>query len=110
MSKIKDMARLSALAGMLRDIELAEVSAAAQARQASLDRLADLALPRQTAEVDEISAARAGLLYESWADQRRAEIRLVLERQTKALLQAQDKARLALGRADVMERLTTGRR
>ena len=109
MSKKQDMQRLSALAGMLRDIELGQVATLATARQSSLDRLADLEKPRTTAELDAVQAELAQVRYQAWADQRRAELRLVLERQTRALCQAQDKARLALGRSDVLQRLVERR-
>ncbi len=108
MSRARDLRQLAALAGMIRDLRLADVSAAGRARQQSLDRLAGLNAP-QADDLDPLAEARAALRYQVWADQRRAEILPVLERQTADLNRARDEARHALGRAEVLARLSLKR-
>jgi hypothetical protein len=107
MSKTKDMARLAELSQMIFDAKLAELSRAAAARSQSLSRLADLATPPPPAE--NVTEARAALLYQKWADARRAEINRALARQTAQWLEAKADAATAFGRADVLARLS-GRR
>jgi hypothetical protein len=52
------------------------------------------------------AAVQAGLLYERWAEARRAEINLTLARQTAEWIEARDAARQAFGRADALRRLS----
>jgi hypothetical protein len=104
MSKRQQMARLSQLADLILDVKLTDLHAAARARQESLDRLAGLAAAPAT-DLPEIAAAQAGLLYERWAEARRAEINLSLARQTAAWLDLQAEARQAFGRSEVMQTL-----
>ena len=98
------LAPLIRIADLLRDRDLAALSAVAQARQVSLDRLAGL-----EAEADpdpfSVGSAQARLRYQVWADQRRAEINPLLARQTLALAEAEDRARLTLGRAETLRKL-----
>jgi hypothetical protein len=46
------------------------------------------------------------VLYERWAEARRAEINLTLARQTAEWIEARDAARQAFGRADALRRLS----
>ncbi len=101
MRKANDLAALGQLAGLIRDLRLAELAQASAARQTSLDRLADLE-PLTAFDLDPFADAQVALRYQVWADQRRAEIEPVLDRQTKAVAHATDAARHALGRAEVL--------
>jgi hypothetical protein len=51
------------------------------------------------------ASAQAATLYQAWADIRRRELNLQLARQTAAVLQAQDAARLAFGRSTALTAL-----
>lgn len=105
MNRARDLARLAELAGLLRDRKLDELRAARLQREATQARLA--ALVSGPAEgVSPLAAAQSALLYQRWVDGRRAEINLQLARDTAAWLAAQDAARAAFGRAQVMDRLT----
>lgn len=104
MNTPQQMKRLSELTGLILDLRLSELRAAAHARQESLNRLADLAVT-PTGGVSPLAAARADLLYQRWADHRRAEINPVLARQTAEWMEAQDLARQAFGRAEVLRAL-----
>jgi hypothetical protein len=104
MSRARDLARLVPLVGLIRDLALMDVANAAHARQASLDRLADME-PLPAANLDPVAEARSALRYQVWADQRRAELAPVLIRQTETLAQAEEAARRALGRAEVLKSL-----
>jgi hypothetical protein len=104
MTRARQMAGLSALAGMIRDLRLADVAAAAAARQRSLDRLADLDAA-SWGGLDPVTDARNALRYQVWADQRRVEILPVLARDTEALAAAEAEARRALGRSEALKSL-----
>jgi hypothetical protein len=105
MSRAKELAALGRIAGLIRDLHLADLARANAARQASLDMLAGLE-PKPAVGLDAIAEAQAGLRYQIWADQRRAEIEPMLLRQTKTVNDATDVARQAFGRAEVLRTLS----
>ncbi len=90
---------------MVLDVRLARLTEAASARDASLAQLAILAQPVQGSEPFDIAQAQVQLTYDRWAEARRAEINLVLARQTAEWMQARADASLAFGRSDVLRRL-----
>lgn len=104
MNTSEQMKRLSELTGLILDLRLSKLRAAARARQESLDRLAGLATSL-AGGLPPLAAARADLLYQRWADHRRAEINPVLARQTAEWMEAQDLARQAFGRAEALRSL-----
>lgn len=101
---MKRMETLGRIAGLILDARLAEVQAAQRARNESLGHLEALRVPPAPAE-DPLTAARVALRYDQWADARRAEINVTLARQTAAWMEAQDSARTAFARAEVLRRL-----
>jgi hypothetical protein len=100
------LGRLSALVGMILDLRLAALQRAAQARAESRERLAGLDLPPGPTDLPPVVAAQAALRYQVWADTRRAEINLLLARQTVEWHEARDAARIAFGRAQALARLS----
>lgn len=102
MNRKAQIRRLGQLSGLILDIRLSELHAAARARAESLARLAGLDAPQAT-DLAPIAAAQAGLLYERWAEGRRAEINLLLSRQTAVWLEAQTSARQAFGRSEALQ-------
>lgn len=94
--------RLRKIADLLLDARLAEVQAADRARRESLSHLADLQVPPVA---DDPASVRVALRYEQWADARRVTINGTLARQTADWLEAQDRARVAFGRAQVLKKL-----
>jgi len=91
---------------LMLDHKLAALTRATSARDESRARLAGLALPPAQTDLPLAAAAQAGLLYERWAEARRAEINLTLARQTGEWIEARDAARQAFGRADALRRLS----
>jgi hypothetical protein len=104
-TRAEGIAALVPLAGMIRDLALADVARASAARQRSLDRLVGLEAPAAEG-LDPVDEARTALRYQVWADQRRMEILPVLERETEALVQAETEARRAFGRAEALKGLS----
>jgi hypothetical protein len=104
MKKRQSLARLTALSDVILDQHLAKLQACAAERNASLQRLRDLA-PAPAEGLDPITGAATLLRFEIWADARRSEINLVLARQTAAWMEAQAEAKTAFGRAQVLKRL-----
>lgn len=105
MSDAERLPRLARLAGMIRDLRLAELERAGRARAESRERLAALALAPCASDIGAIAAAQAEVRYQAWAEARRAEINLTLARQTAEWLDAQDAARRAFGRSQAFQAL-----
>jgi hypothetical protein len=58
-------------------------------------------------DLEPIVAAQIGLEYERWADARRAELNLVIARQTAAWLEARGEAQAAFGRVQALRALAS---
>jgi hypothetical protein len=101
--------RLAKLSRLVLDVALSEVERAARARAESRDLLAGLASASAPAELATIAGARAELRYQQWAEARRAEINVILARQTAEWMQAREAARHAFGRAEVLRELSRRR-
>lgn len=104
MKRNQEMARLEGLARMILDLRLAELTRAARLRQESLDRLQALE-DGPAGDLDPLVAARAALRYQTWADGRRAEINLVLARQTADWATKRASARTAFARSEALRLL-----
>ena len=96
--------RLQQIAGLQLDLRLNHLHSAARARQESLDRIAGLNVP-QARDLPPVAAAQADLLYQRWAEARRAEINHTLARQTAEWIEAREEASRAFGRNQVLNRL-----
>ncbi len=97
------LARLMEIAGLLRDRQLAELSAV-DARLAALDRhLAALvpALP----DTQDLTEAAVAQRHAVWAEGQRRRIEAQRPPLVAARDEAADKARLALSRAEVLEKI-----
>jgi len=94
---------------LLLDSALARVEHAARARDESRAQIARLAAGPVPEDMPPVAAALAELRYQQWADKRRAEINLTLARQTADWLDAREKARRALGRAETLRKLAERR-
>jgi hypothetical protein len=91
---------------LMLDHKLAALTRAVSAREESKARLAGLSRPPAETDLPLAAAAQARVLYERWAEARRAEINLTLARQTAEWIEARDAARQAFGRADALRRLS----
>lgn len=110
MSGAARLPQLAGLAGMIRDLRLAELEAAGRARAESRQRLAGLTLEPYPSDLGAIAAGQTEVRYQAWAEARRAEINLTLARQTAEWLEAQDIARKAFGRALALQVLAARHR
>lgn len=108
MSKGQDLTRLKQISRLLLETNLARLNLAAQARQQSEAQLAGLEeRPASEGALPEVAAQMAALNYQRWAETRRAEINLVLAKQTAEWIEARDAACLAFGRDHVLQALKT---
>ncbi|MFN6978863.1 MAG: hypothetical protein ACK4OP_12110 [Gemmobacter sp.] len=106
MSRARRLAELAALAAMLRDARLGTLAGTAARRDAVLGALAALEAPEAAPEgMDPLAAARAGLLHQRWADERRRALTIELARRTAVWMEARSKAVRDLGRAAALGRL-----
>jgi hypothetical protein len=101
---------LARLAGMIRDLRLAELETAGRARTLSRERLAGLNFEPRDSDLGAIASAQAEVRYQAWAEARRAEINLTLARQTAEWLEAREAARRAFGRSVALQALLARRR
>ena len=108
--KVQRLEALARVSQIMLDMRLAELRAAAAACTATRSTLAEVSLPRAAPENNLAPAAlsRAGMLYDRWAEARRAEINLTLARQTAIWLESRDAAAMAFGRDRTLARLTAG--
>ena len=102
---IQKLAQLQSLAQMVLDAQLAELRAAARARDESLAHLAHLNRSFAQSDLHPMVAAEAEIRFQRWADQRRAEINQTLARQTALLDQTRSAAQLAFGRTSALAAL-----
>ncbi len=105
--KAAEIAGLERLARLILDARLAELRQAAAAREASRAALEALNRPASAPgdEVPPLIQAQTELRYQAWADKRRAEINLRLERQTATWMERREAAAQAFGRAEALSRI-----
>ncbi len=109
MSRATDLARLTAVAEMVREARRTELARAMAAREDTRAMLAALDRPGP-AMLDPLAAAQAAFHYGRWADARRADLNLGLARQTAAWMEARGAAARATARADVIDDLAQSER
>lgn len=105
MSDREKLGQLRQVSQLMLDIRLLALERAAQARQASLDHLADLNRPIPPTDLNPIVAGEVAMRYQNWADQRRSDINLTLARQTAEWVEARQNAAQAFGRNAVIGKL-----
>lgn len=96
--------RLSVIAGLIRDRDLARLRQAAAAREETRALIAGLDAASAT-DLDLVTGALVEQSYHLWAERRRAELNLCLARQTADWLQCQQKAAQGFGKAEILSRL-----
>lgn len=104
MTDRKQMGRLAELAALVRDQRLELLRMAAERRATTERLMAGLEQPGTDA-LPAMVAARAELAYQGWAEQRRRELSRILAAQTAECEARRDAARLAFGRAEVLDKL-----
>ena len=105
MTRRKELDPLVRTSGLILDLKLADLRRASLACEESRARLADLATGPVETDLPFSVAAKTGLLYDRWAEARRAEINLTLARQTATWIDARMAARIAFGRAEALRKL-----
>lgn len=100
------LTRLAALAGLIRDARLADLSQHVQSCARIEDRLRGLnaAMPKET-EVSAAAMEAAALRHDRWAAPRRMALNEQLAAATARRIAAETQARAAFGRAQVLEQL-----
>ena len=97
--------RLVQVSALKRDLALADLSKAALARDRSRAQLAALDRESPPTDLPALADQQVRLAYRHWADRRRAELNLILARQTVDWLARRDAAAQAFGRAEVLGKL-----
>lgn len=103
MSKAEDMSRLVELAHLMLDHRLGRLRTSADRLEQSRMQLGAINRIAEPADLDPVIAAKVALGYDRWADVRRAELNLVIARQTATWLGAQGEARTAFGRVQALQ-------
>lgn len=105
MTKARDLSRISDLAQLVLDHRLGALRQAAQVLEQSRMRLQAINAAATDCDLPPVEAERVGLTYQRWADIRRAELNLVIARQTAAWIEARGEASTALGRLQALQGL-----
>lgn len=103
MSKVNDLCRLAELAQLMLDHRLGQLRTSADQLDQSRMQLGAINRVAEPADLDPVMAAKVGLGYDRWADVRRAELNLVIARQTAAWLEARGEAQTAFGRVQALQ-------
>jgi hypothetical protein len=106
MTQARDLGRLSDVAQLMLDHKLAELRAAAEQLERSKMQISAINADARPADLPLGAAEKVGLAYERWADVRRAELNLVIARQTAAWLDAKGEAGTAFGRLQALQGLS----
>jgi hypothetical protein len=106
MTKTRDMVRLAEVAQLMLDQRLGQLRTAAEAVERSRMQLSAINEAAKPADLPPVAAEKVGLGYERWADVRRAELNLVIARQTAAWIDARGDAGTAFGRLQALQGLT----
>ncbi len=98
MTTAKQIARLSQISQLVLDVKLAALRTAVSKRQHSLDLLTALSGVANAPDLSLVAEHQAQMRYQQWAQARRAELNLVLARQTAEMATARDEAVQVFGR------------
>lgn len=101
------LAQITTLSQLVLDGRLATLERASRERQQSLDHLTELNRPLPLTDLPAIVAGEVAMRYQLWADQRRAEVNLILARQTVQWVEARQEAAQAFGRNQALNGLIT---
>jgi hypothetical protein len=105
MTRAKDLSQLAELAQLMLDHRLGTLKSNSERLEQSRMQLSALNQTDEPVDLDPVTAVKVGLDYERWADVRRAELNLVIARQTAAWLEARGEAQTAFGRVQALRGL-----
>jgi hypothetical protein len=103
MSSTRDLPRLAELAQLMLDHRLGYLRKSVEDLEQSRTRLGALNRAADPGDLDPVVAAKVALGYERWADVRRADLNLIIARQTAAWLEARGQAQTAFGRVQALK-------
>ena len=107
MNRPKELSRLAELAQLMLDHRLGQLRTTADQLDQSRKQLGAINQAAQPADLDPVTAVKVGLGYERWADVRRAELNLIIARQTATWLEARGAAQTAFGRVQALNWLAS---
>ena len=107
MSHAKDLKRLAEVAQLMLDHRLGQLHSAATELERSRMQLSAINEAARPADLEMLTAGKVALTYDRWADQRRAELNLVIARQTVDWMEARGEAQSAFGRVQALQGLAT---
>ncbi len=107
MSRTRDLKRLADLAQLMLDHRLGQLHAGADQLNQSRMQLAAVNNAPIASDLNLLTSAKVELGYDRWADIRRAELNLVIARQTAVWLDARGEAQTAFGRLQALQGLAT---
>ena len=105
MTSKRDFIRLQEITDLVRDHRLGQMRSAAAKRAQSLQQIEALDRPDDGTDQASIVGNLVALRYQTWADRRRAELNVVLARQTVDWIDAVDSARKAFGQTQALRAL-----
>ena len=105
MNDREKLAQLRLVSQLMLDVRLLKLEQTSQARQESLEHLAQLNRPAPPTDLNPVLAGEVAVRYQFWADQRRSAINIVLARQTAEWSEARKDAAQAFGRNSVIGEL-----
>lgn len=105
MEDLEKLAQLRLVSQLMLDVRLLKLEQTSQARQESLEHLAQLNRPAPPTDLNPVLAGEVAMRYQLWADQRRSAINLLLARQTAEWSEARKDAAEAFGRNSVIGKL-----
>ncbi len=107
MSMAGKMQKLGAISALSLDQRLTVLRQMHAARQTIVDRIAALDLPPVVLDLPLAAAQKADMNYQTWADQRRMQLNLLLAAASAKVLQAEAEARAAFAKDSVLVALQT---
>lgn len=107
MTKTSDLPRLADLAQLMLDHRLGHLRRAASELERSRMQLAALNETPAPTDLGPVTAEKVSLSYDRWADQRRADLNLIIARQTAAWLDARSEATTSFGRVQALQYVAT---
>jgi hypothetical protein len=105
MTKAHDLTRLADVAQLMLDHRLGQLRAVSTRLDLSRMQLQSINAAARPADLPLVAGEKVGLVYHRWADVRRAELNLVIARQTAEMIEARSEAGTAFGRLQALQGL-----
>lgn len=102
MTRKEDFSRIASLADLLLDHRLSQMRQAAAQLERSQMQMAAIEKAAAPADLPEVISGLVGVDYRRWADVRKAELNIVMARQTAAAIAARAEAEMAFGRVQAL--------